>query len=218
MLQTSIIGNLGANAEVKDVNGNKFVSFNVAHTERWKQEDGTINERTMWVSCALNGDGGNLLPYLKKGATVFAIGRASTRVYSSEKARGFVAGINLSVQHIELVGGKADDVPARLYTKDGVQVDVAKYFWVNDCSHYGTSLLDRSGNAYAVDAQGWVTRLQPEQPAQQVEQETTQQVTQKTTQQVTQEAAQDDAPFLPGTTQEERAEAVEKTKKSKSKK
>lgn len=165
MLQLSIVGNLGADAEKKSVNGNEFVSFNVANTERWTTEDGTTHERTMWVSCIINGDGGKLLPYLKKGTTIYATGtRVSTRVYSSAKERGFVAGLNLTISHIELIGGKTDDVPARLYDAQGKQFDVTKHYWSADAGSYGQVLLDRSGRQFMVDNQGWVTAAQTQQP------------------------------------------------------
>ena len=160
MLQLTVIGNLGADAEVKEANGNKFVSFNVAHTDRWVDADGTVHESTQWVGCALSGDGGNLLQYLRKGTTVFVLGRLRTRVYSSEKARGFVAGLDLSVQHIELVGGKADEVPSRLFDREGKQVDISKHFWTQMAEYYGTQVFDRSGKAYTIDAQGWVAPIQ----------------------------------------------------------
>lgn len=118
MLQAIIIGNLGADAQVKNVNGNVFVSFNVAHSERWTDEFGNKNEKTIWVSCSLSGDGGKLLKYLKKGQTIYAQGRLSTRVYSSEKARGYVAGINLSIQHIELVGPSKKDEEEKTETTE----------------------------------------------------------------------------------------------------
>ena len=35
MIKLEIIGNLGADAEVKVYNGNKFVTFRVAHTDKW---------------------------------------------------------------------------------------------------------------------------------------------------------------------------------------
>lgn len=158
MLQTSIIGNLGADAEVKNINGNEFVSFNVAHTERWKTEDGVQHEKTLWVSCAVSGNGEKLLPFLKKGTTIFAIGRTSTRVYSSEKERGFVAGLNLSVQHIELIGGRQDEVPSRLYDSAGREVIISKWFYCTDASIRETTLTDRSGTRFNIDNQGWVSR------------------------------------------------------------
>jgi single-stranded DNA-binding protein len=34
MLKVELIGNIGADAEVKDYQGNKFVTFRVAHSSR----------------------------------------------------------------------------------------------------------------------------------------------------------------------------------------
>ena len=120
MLQLTVIGNLGADAQVKEFNGRKAIVFNVAHTEKWTGSDGVVHDSTTWVSCIWNSEGGNLLQYLRRGATVFVQGRASTRVYSSPKERCMVAGLDLTVSHIELVGGRVDDVPAQLIDADGV--------------------------------------------------------------------------------------------------
>lgn len=128
MLQFTIIGNLGADAKVVTENGKQFVSFNVGHNDRWTDANGVNHESTVWVSCALNGDGGRLLPYLTKGRMVFVQGRGSARVYSSEKARAMVAGLNIMVDRIELVGGQNDAVPRQLYTEDGVLLETAKYY------------------------------------------------------------------------------------------
>lgn len=68
MIRLEIVGNLGADAEIKDYNGNKFVSFRVAHSEKWvDRQTGAITTQTTWVSCSLNGDGKGLTEYLKKG-------------------------------------------------------------------------------------------------------------------------------------------------------
>lgn len=101
-----IIGNLGADAEVKVYNGNKFVSFRVAHTDKWvDQQTGVISTQTTWVSCSLNGDGGALTPYLKKGTKVYLRGTPNFVTYSSPKTHKFETGVNLFVREIELCGG-----------------------------------------------------------------------------------------------------------------
>lgn len=41
MLFATLIGNLGANAEVKTADGREFVSFRVAHNDSYKGADGT---------------------------------------------------------------------------------------------------------------------------------------------------------------------------------
>lgn len=163
MLQLTIIGNLGADAHVEHNNGNPFVSFNVAHTERWTSQDGQQHESTQWVSCALNGDGGKLLPYLKKGATIYAVGRVRTRVFSSEKERRMVAGLNLSINHIELVGGRRDDIPARLFDPEtGAMVDIFKAYYLNRQQHPTlATLADTGSRRFTVDKYGYVTEVAP---------------------------------------------------------
>lgn len=163
MLQLIIVGNLGADAVVKEANGKKFVSFNVAHTERWTDDQGVIHDTTQWVGCALSGDGGNLLQYLRKGTSIYAIGRVKTRVYSSEQARGFVAGLDLNVQHIELIGGRPDDVPSRLFDQEGRQIDVSKHYWTSMANYYNTLVYDRNGKPFSIDAQGWVSQVKTEE-------------------------------------------------------
>lgn len=99
MIKLSVIGNLGADAEVREHNGRKFVSFRVAHTEKYNEQ-----EHTMWVSCVMNGDGGNLLPYLTRGTKVYVHGDFSVRLY---RYNGEVnAGLNLNVREIELCGSR----------------------------------------------------------------------------------------------------------------
>lgn len=105
MLRIEMIGNLGADAEVKEVNGRKFVSFRVAHTDKWV--DAVSNQEhtsTVWASCAINGDGGKLLQYLKKGVKVFLRGSMSMNIYSSPKSHQMECGLNISVWEIELCG------------------------------------------------------------------------------------------------------------------
>lgn len=166
MLQLTIIGNLGSDAEVKDFNGKKAVCFNVAHTDRWTDEAGTKHETTSWVSCILNGDGGNLLQYLKRGTTVYAVGEASTRVYSSPKEKRMVAGLNLRVNHIELVGGRVDDVPRQLVTNEGLIVETHKAFYIAQeavkslgVTEGKTAILNttQGDKTFSVDHLGWVT-------------------------------------------------------------
>lgn len=155
MLLATVIGNLGANAEIKSSDGREFVSFRVAHNDSYKGADGSKVESSMWVDCTMSCAGGRpaVLPYLLKGTTVCVVGQLSTRVYSSEKDRCMKAGVKIHVQKIELIGGAADIIPRRLYTKDGMMVDVGKFFYVDTNEKV---LFDQRGNQYAVKDGGWV--------------------------------------------------------------
>lgn len=168
MLQLTLIGNLGADAQVKDFNGSKAVCFNVAHTERWNAEDGTKHEETTWVSCIMNGDGGKLLQYLKAGATVCVMGDATTRIYSSPKERRMVAGLNLRVNHIELVGGRVDDVPRQLVGEGGELFDTTKCYWLNPeqvkrlaikKGQHAVLMDTKMTRSFAIDERGYITPI-----------------------------------------------------------
>lgn len=105
MLKLVIIGNLGADAEVKNENGNRFLSFRVADTIMLKPKQEQI---TTWVSCSKNSNFDNLVPYLKKGTKVYCSGRLTTRIYVGHDGNSH-AGLNLLVNELVLCGGKNDN-------------------------------------------------------------------------------------------------------------
>lgn len=108
MLKLQIIGNLGQNAALKETASGRFVSFNVAHTDkRTDTAIGEMIERTTWVSCTINGDGGRLFPYLTKGTKVYILGDLSMREYTGQDGLKHT-GLNCFVREIELCGGKSE--------------------------------------------------------------------------------------------------------------
>ena len=155
MLIATLIGNLGANAEIKSADGREFVTFRVAHNDSYKGADGNRVESSMWVDCTMSCANGRpaVLPYLTKGTAVCVVGQVSTRVYSSEKDRCMKAGLKIHVLRVELIGAAGDNCPRRLYTKDGAMVDVLKYFHAETEE---TTLYDQRGNAYSIAEGGWV--------------------------------------------------------------
>ena len=52
MLKLQLIGNLGQDAVVNNVGGKNVINFSVAHTEKYKNSEGTEVSKTTWVSCA----------------------------------------------------------------------------------------------------------------------------------------------------------------------
>lgn len=107
MLQCEVIGNIGNDAEIKDFSGKKYVSFNVAHSERRKDANGTTIESTTWVSVLWYGDGGGLTQYLKRGCKVFVRGRLSVKSYQDRNGNIQVA-VNVNASEVNLCGLKGE--------------------------------------------------------------------------------------------------------------
>lgn len=161
----SVIGNLGMDAVIKHANGRDFVSFDVAQTDVYTDEKGNRKESITWVSCALSGDGGNLLPYLKKGRKVYVAGNGSVRVYSSKVQRAMCAGVNISVKQIELLGGEPDPVPRNLVAPTGELLQTARAYYIDPekAKAYGANkendilLNGERGGLFRVSRLGYIT-------------------------------------------------------------
>lgn len=171
MFKVEVIGNIGADAVIKGEAGKQFISFNVAHTDRWTDGEGVNHEQTQWVQSIINDTASKVLPYLVKGKSVYVRGDARLRVFSSERERRMVAGITVNVREIELIGGQVDAVPRRLNDNQGVLYEIYKAFYLDpNLPNKPTELLDSQMHKYAVDKNGFVTRLadsaaQSSQPA-----------------------------------------------------
>lgn len=74
MVKTLIIGHLGKDAVVNQVNGRTVINFNVAHTESYKDQQGAKIEKTLWANCSYWTDRTGIAPYLTKGKLIFVEG------------------------------------------------------------------------------------------------------------------------------------------------
>ena len=92
MFKAMIIGNLGKDAEEREHNGKKFLSFTVAVSDKDKDN----NERTQWISVTTNQLA--LKDYLKKGKQVCAVVTGnSVIVYCTAVFRRDEGGISLAL-------------------------------------------------------------------------------------------------------------------------
>ena len=107
MLKVEIIGNLGADATSRANDKGKYLTFDIAHTDYYRDANGERVERTDWVSCSYNG-GERVAEYLKKGVKVFARGRLSVRTYRSNSGE-WRAGLQCFVDELVLCGTKTDN-------------------------------------------------------------------------------------------------------------
>lgn len=161
MFKIELIGNLGADVEVKNDNGRQYAQFSVADTRRFKKDDGTESEVTNWFSCFYRNVDSDVLKYLKKGTRVFVRGNGELRLFSSAKEHAMKAGASINVMEIELVGGGSTDaIPRQVALSTGAIVGVYKAYYIDanltdhkECLVYNV----RTGESYNCDCHGFVT-------------------------------------------------------------
>ena len=162
MIKVEVIGNLGADCEVKQSNGNKFGACRVAHTEKYTDAQGNVHESTIWIDVVIPDAENKVIPYLKAGVKVFVRGNASLRVYSSQKDRCMKAGLTINAREIELCGGSSDAVPRQVIDPSNGQLfDVTKCYWISKETKGMkkadlVDITDAKGGQYKMDSYGFV--------------------------------------------------------------
>jgi len=104
MIKLQIIGSLGKDCVTKEVNGKNVINFSVAHSEKWKDAQGELKEKTTWVEAAYWTDKTGLVPYLTKGKLVYIEGTPEADAYLDKegKAKGT---LRLRVATVQLLSG-----------------------------------------------------------------------------------------------------------------
>lgn len=168
MFKCEVIGNIGADVEIKESNGSKFAAFRVAHSESYNDANGQKHEVTQWIDVILNDPESKLIPYLNRGVKVYVRGNARVRAYSSRTARAFVAGVTINAVEVELCGGVRDEVPAQLINPEtGAMFNVRKFYWC-DKDTKGMKedevqlLVDTKGKEYGLNSKGFVAPIPAE--------------------------------------------------------
>jgi single-strand DNA-binding protein len=105
MIKLTVIGNLGRDAVVRDVQGKSVISFSIAHTEKFKDQNGVQKDKTVWVECNYWSERTNLVPYLKKGHQVYVEGQPTVDVYDNKDGQKS-AGIKLRVTQVQLLNNR----------------------------------------------------------------------------------------------------------------
>jgi single-strand DNA-binding protein len=107
MIKLQIIGYIGMDAEFRETSGGKVISFNVAHTDNYKDAQGLPKSRTTWVRCNYWVEQTGILPYLVKGKLVYVEGNPNVSAYLNKQNQA-AASLEMRVTRIELLGGKDD--------------------------------------------------------------------------------------------------------------
>jgi single-strand DNA-binding protein len=105
-----LIGNLGRDPEIRYTpSGQAVASFTLATSEKWRDKDGQMQERTDWHNIVCWGRQAELAnQYLKKGRPVYIEGRIQNRSYDDKEGnKKYIS--EVVVQRLQFLGGKPDD-------------------------------------------------------------------------------------------------------------
>ncbi len=112
MNKIQIIGNVGKDATINQVNGKKSINFNVAVNEYYKDKDGNKVEQTDWYSCTIwrkPEQSTEIAKYLKAGTKVFVEGKPKADHYPDKGTGEIISSINISVRDVELLSSKKEN-------------------------------------------------------------------------------------------------------------
>lgn len=107
MNKIQIIGRLGKDPELKyTATGTPVANFSVATSEKWKDKNGQVNERTEWHRCVVWGKLGELCnQYLAKGRQVYIEGKMQTRDWEDNNGvKRYVT--EVVVTNVEFLGSR----------------------------------------------------------------------------------------------------------------
>lgn len=111
MIQMQLIGILGKDAEVKDVDKTKVINFSVAVNQGYGEK-----KTTLWVDAAKFGDKTTVANYLKKGTKVFISGEPTLQSWVSKTGNNGTS-LRLRVNELELLS----DLKSRETSQESTQ-------------------------------------------------------------------------------------------------
>ncbi len=116
-----LIGNLGKDPEVRyTASGQAVASFSVATSEKFKNRNGEMEERTEWHNVVLWGRQAEIAgEYLAKGRTVFIEGRLQTRKWQDKDGRDRYS-TEIVGDRMQMLGGKGEGGAGGGATRQGV--------------------------------------------------------------------------------------------------
>lgn len=105
MNKVFLLGNLGADAELRDFDGNVKLRFRLATTAKWRDKvTGELKERTDWHTLSMWGKRAEALSgMLTKGTRVMVEGRLENRSYEADGVTRYIT--EVKVDDLFFAGG-----------------------------------------------------------------------------------------------------------------
>ena len=112
-----LVGNLGANPEMRFTQGGQAVAnLRLATTERWTDKSGQRQEATEWHRVVVWGKQAEIVgQYLTKGRQVYVEGRIRTRQWQDQTGQKRYT-TEIVAQNVQMLGGRGDRPPEEAAT------------------------------------------------------------------------------------------------------
>lgn len=104
-----IIGHLGKEPEVRQAGQSQIAAFTVCVTEKYKDNQGQLQEESEWFSCEW-WNPGNVLQYLHKGTQVYIEGAKKTDTWADQQGQKHSIE-KTRVISLQLLGAKPQTAP-----------------------------------------------------------------------------------------------------------
>jgi single-strand DNA-binding protein len=130
ILEISAIGNLGRDASLQTSNGKTVINFTVAHTEKYKNAQDVVVEKTTWLECSM-WEKPNIAPYLKQGTLVYLTGTPQTHAYLSKEGE-LRSSLRVTVRDLKLLSSKKEGTATVATTQQPQATSVANDGVVDD--------------------------------------------------------------------------------------
>lgn len=81
-----LLGRVGKDVEVRDINGTKCATFTLATSEKYKDRNGEVKELTEWHNIVAWKQSADICEkYVKKGDQLFVEGRIKSRTWETDR-------------------------------------------------------------------------------------------------------------------------------------
>lgn len=120
------IGRLGADPELRDAGGTPVCTFRIACSEKYKDRQGSQQERTEWITCVAWSRLAEICrDYLRKGSEVLVEGKLQTRSWDAQDGSKRYA-TEVKLDTMQMLGGRPDktDKPSAFDAPPPVDTDL----------------------------------------------------------------------------------------------
>lgn len=110
-----LLGRVGRNPEIKDINGAKVAQFSLATGEKYKDRSGNLQEKTEWHNIVAWRTTAEICEkYVQSGDQICVEGKIQYRQWETDKGEKRYS-TDIVAERVELLGGKSkaqvDDLP-----------------------------------------------------------------------------------------------------------